>query len=551
MKNKWLWIIILVLIIIVGLAIFWIEGQQNGVKYTNDDAEKLISDQNKIDTDMKSQYENSDYTMDKPYIKVNPYDVNELSAYLAFNTDQDLTYKYTVEGKTKDADLTFKGPNEAESDTIVIPVFGLYQDYTNKVDFTFKTTDGKTTHQSYELKTGDLSPMPNLSQADYTYYNKDETKSKMKNHVIIDNYGFAYDINGDVRNGGFSADSRYGFLKLINGNYYEAPSEVNDKSVLYQVNAMGRVNPNFYSTDEKGDYINHDLTAYKDNIISFMSVSGQGIKSDDYGEAQLALVNSDDGAIIDTFDFTDFYKNSGDKVLDNTAKGDVHFNSLDYNSVNDELLINSRSYSQILSVNPKTKEINWIFDDPSTVGKDHSQYLLTPEKGTTFPNGEHNVEFVPDSVAKNYPWYEEGYTYMSMFDNKSCMNSDEKEQNRNDIWQDANMDACTYHPNSTGEVYAIDEDNKTVKSVASYEAESNAPFTSGFTLHDDYANIYASLESDYTMFNTNGDKVFSMVDPAKGFGATEKDPFTYRAEYINSQLFMDSMNDFDYQYATK
>ena len=69
--------------------------------------------------------------MDNPLVKYNAYLVNPLSAVVLFKTDEETAIKVTVLGKTPQANIYHTFPR---AKTHVLPIVGLYSDYTNKVE---------------------------------------------------------------------------------------------------------------------------------------------------------------------------------------------------------------------------------------------------------------------------------------------------------------------------------------------------------------------------------------------------------------------------------
>ena len=107
---------------------------------------------------MRKELERGNYTAEHPYIVVNPYLVNPLTAMILFKTEKEEAVTLTVKGKEAAGDITHTFPKAKEQ---ILPVLGLYPEYDNTV--VIAVEDG--TVYEVTVTTEQIENMP--YQADY------------------------------------------------------------------------------------------------------------------------------------------------------------------------------------------------------------------------------------------------------------------------------------------------------------------------------------------------------------------------------------------------
>lgn len=63
-----------------------------------------------IDEQLKDEYESGGYTLDDPFIVVNPYGISPLTALVMFDTDYEAQIKVVVHGHNENTDVTMSPP---------------------------------------------------------------------------------------------------------------------------------------------------------------------------------------------------------------------------------------------------------------------------------------------------------------------------------------------------------------------------------------------------------------------------------------------------------
>ncbi len=106
-----------------------------------------LSEQSVQEAKMLETFEAGNYTLENPYIVVNPYDIAPLSAYVMFETEEetwaDIYVHASVDSKYEEYCSIKYDFDEDLGKTHVLPIYGLY-DGTTVVTVTLHDADGKT-----------------------------------------------------------------------------------------------------------------------------------------------------------------------------------------------------------------------------------------------------------------------------------------------------------------------------------------------------------------------------------------------------------------------
>lgn len=351
----------------------------------------------------KAAAENSKYTLDSPYVKVNPYGASPLSALVTFKTADAVKVTYTVVGKSDQTSIT-NTVNGGYTQTHQVPVVGLYADYTNTVKITTTTKTGTTKTNTLKLTT---SALPKYTK-DATITTKNVKKSKMnigKNKLTIINrttkQPFAIDADGNVR--WYDTNySQHTIEQWSNGHIMILSKKDIDSDVyndLIETDDLGRVYKEYSfanktsSTDggKETTVIHHDLVELPNhNLLATVS---DGSK---YKEDTMVEVSHKTGKIVKVIDMKKLLPKSMWAKYQKGSDGKVdwlHQNAVDYDKNDKSIVISSRNQDMIMKLDYKTDHIKWIYSGKkkSTWPKAYRKYLLTPAKGTTVTGGQHGL----------------------------------------------------------------------------------------------------------------------------------------------------------------
>jgi len=147
MRTKYKFFILIILACLSSIGIYYLVDK---VKPVNEEKD-LIS----IQYDLEKEFLNeTEYTFEEPKVILNPYDISPLTALIIFETKDLTTPTVTIQGKDKNTTITntFKPAKKH-----ILPIYGLYADYENKVTITIngesKTINIKTDKLSEDFLT--------------------------------------------------------------------------------------------------------------------------------------------------------------------------------------------------------------------------------------------------------------------------------------------------------------------------------------------------------------------------------------------------------------
>ncbi len=512
---------IITIVVIALVAIALIFGYTT---YIQDDREtpQLIIDQQQVEAEMQAEFDNGDWTMEDPYLKVNPYDTNELSAYLAFNSDQAYSWTYTVKGKTSEVDFSYQ--TEESSKEIIVPIFGLYSgDNTVTIDFTAK--DGSTQTQEYSITTPSED-----DQVVWDIKDEDQFTELMGNKVVIDNYSNVYDQNGDLRIAGVVPYTYYNYSKDVNGKLLipAAAKKGDAYDTIYETNLMGRLNPDYYLIAPEGTAFHHDMIGV-DGLV-YALITPRGTESEDnVRESRIAVYNKR-GIQTDDIEIKDLVITEGNKAAANSALYDVHLNGIDYIAEENQLVLSSRSFSAVYGYDLDTNQIEWVLDEPATTDLDN---VLTPVGDVDYASGQHTPIVLTEDMDLPYFEFEEGKYYVSIFDNQSSIGED-----GNEVVKSFTVKETDYGKHSTGKsqgiIYAIDLEEMTVEEVYKVTGNFATGFMGSYRPTTKYQELYSAIQGQYELFDTEGNLIADgFITNSLESGMSEDEPFSYRIRTIS------------------
>jgi len=192
------------------------------------------------------------YTPDDPLVVIDPYGLSPLTAVAVFKTAEAVRVSVLVQGKTQSADISFDF--EGYSTEHIVPIYGLYVDYSNTAVFTLTDRNGRVSEMTLDIHT-DILPKRFEKTLIKTYNPQPEKYNVGLNFSSW--YMFAYDINGDYR--WISNDQGYQSVlwNYSNGTYL-CPLDAANQSIITERNMLGKYLRILYAPS--GSYgIHHDI----------------------------------------------------------------------------------------------------------------------------------------------------------------------------------------------------------------------------------------------------------------------------------------------------
>ncbi len=388
---------------------------------TND----FIAKQEKVDNEINELLNNKTYSLDNPYILINPYGNNPLSAYIVFNTSDSTNVSVTIKGKNND-DITLKYSSDTKH---IIPVYYLYPNYDNKVIITLG--NGKTKELTISIKeqisnqnviTGSISKMIYVGG---------------ENVIAYDTYGnprlkFNISINEKIK-------------LLRNGNIListdNSGTSLDNRSGLLEINQMGKIIHAYYIKN-----------AYHDEVYENEEGDLYVLSTNNLGNNLVSVVNRSTGEVTKEYDIYSILS-----LIDTPYKEDLGINSI---TIKDDLIILSlKNLNSIISID-LNGELRWIYGSINNWSSSFRKYMLTKSSYLT--------KFIQGSTSINY---KDNYLYIL--------------DNMYDAYNNPELDCNTYkNSNSYLRIYSINERYKNIKAIKNIKLNNYSYDSSSVDIND-------------------------------------------------------------------
>lgn len=414
----------------------------------------VFETQDELTKEILDTYKKGKYTVDKPYVVVNPYLISPQSALILFKTDKKEKVTVTLKGKHNDDLVT----TFAASKDHYLPIYGLYGEYTNKI--ILETESGKT--HTVEIKLDKT-----LNSAVVEVLENKVTNSNGEFYfgtTAIGVASIAYDNYGEVR-WFLSADYSKGMTMLQNGHLLMSditpgPDAVSTGGAV-EVDMLGYIHHEYEIT---GGYHHDAYEMPNGNLIILTSDN----ESDTTADVVVEL-NRKTGEIVKTWDLHKI----ADAVDPNMIEyGEITWgwiNSVTYDDTNNELILSVRNRNSVVSLDYTTGNIKWILGERKYWSSKFEPYLI---KGIgndfIYPAGQHSVVITDEG-------------YLSIFNNGY------------NAYKEKTVSCASLRNNASyAMIYNIDKINRTASVVYKYGGQE----------------YFSYALSSYT-YSTNGHKIFN------------------------------------------
>ena len=412
----------------------------------------------KKDAEIQKMLDSGNATWEDPAVLLNPYGNSPLTAYLLFETESACKVTMTVEGKTKETDISAEFEKTKKHR---IPVVGLYPDAKNKVRLSCVDKNGKKKTKTVTIQT---EPLPKEFKDAVKVEKKGETSAYALTILSgqTTKYPFAYDEAGDIRWYITMTTGSYGVFPLADKRLIyqtdeaETPTEEKPHTTsMYEMDYLGRIYRQYYVKNG----IHHEVIEKEPGGNLFVLSSSIAGHTEDV----VLEIDRKTGETVKELDMKEIF----DKTYRNKVDW-AHLNTVSYKEEDHSVLLSPRNLHSAVKVDWDTKKIKWILANPEMFeGTAQEDLVLKPQGSIKWHFQQHSVY---DTI------------HVMLYDNHW------QTKRKVDFWDD--------DPNSYVSVYTINEKKMTVrqdklfKSVKSiitsncaYDKDKNRMFSFGGYLY--------------------------------------------------------------------
>jgi hypothetical protein len=272
-----------------------------------------------------------------------------------------------------------------------VPVYGLYENYSNSIDVAIKLTNGGTRRSSVAIRTAAwssdcastfrlmsrvVSPSSTIP-LDYSFF--------MLKGWACNAHPIVMDIDGNIRWIGTIGNAQQGSTFVGNTFYVGNGSDVYAIDLAGNSSVIGSVASGGYAT------FHHQIDPGRDGILMDLNRS-PALESD-------IVEMRTDGTIANSWDIAAIVRSAmiagGDDPSAFVRTGDdwLHNNAATYWAARNELIVSGRE-DFVIAIGYDDHKIKWILGDPDKAWHTYASlraYALTLPAGTHPPIGEHAV----------------------------------------------------------------------------------------------------------------------------------------------------------------
>ena len=453
MKKRNIIVIIFSLLLIFVLYILINVIRNNINKKEIDNKELLIEKQSLINDEIKNEINNKKYTIDNPYIKLNPYNISPLTALLYFETDTEKEVMIIIEGKD---DLSTYTNTFEKTKYHYISILGLYSNKENNI----KIIIDEKVIKEIKITTPNLDTTLNIQEK--AKINKKDINNLTNDLYFFtqssDTYPVAYDTNGDLR-WYFNLKLMWKINRLKNGNFLLSTERLINppyyNTGLYEIDLLGKILKEYTLKDG----YHHDYFEMENGNLLISSNKFSNNTVEDY-----IIEIDNEGNIIKEIDLSKIIDMEQGKNQSWIEYDWFHNNSIWYDKNTNSITLSGRHQDVVINIDYDTFELNWILGDKTNWDQEYHKYFFTPiENDFEWQYMQHAAMITP-----------EGYVFL--FDNGN---------NRSKIKENY-LDASNNY--SRGVMYEINTNDMTIKQIFEYGKDRGKDFYSPYISDVDYLN---------------------------------------------------------------
>ncbi len=426
-------------------------------------SEHIIDRQYKAEQEMLAEFEAGNYTLENPLVKYNVYGINPLSAVVCFKTEEEVAITVTVLGKKQPQGNIYH--TFAPAKVHVLPIVGLYSNYSNKVEIRAYRGDANVI----------TIDVPDVFDGKDPIISMDTTAEYLQDNIIIvspagADLAVGYDYNGDAR-WHLNIACVFDLKRLKNGNIVIGTDRLLKlpyyMSGLYEMSMCGKIYKEFRVP---GGY-HHDSFEMEDGNLLILT---EDLTSDTV-EDMCILVDRQTGEILKTWDYKDFMPVGYGRSGSWTEEDWFHNNAVWYDKNTNSLTFSGRHVNSMVNIDFDSGKLNWVITDPAV--------FTDPEKEKCGWPQEFVDKYCFKPIGNNFGWqYEQHANVITPNGDVMCFD--------NHHW--GTRDPEKYLPAkdnySRGVRYRINTKDMTIEQVWEYGKDRGADYFSPYICNVEYYN---------------------------------------------------------------
>lgn len=372
------------------LSYKWIEKIKNEVTNLTTQLKifnHLIDRQYAAEREMLQKYQQRPYSMQQPYIRLNPYLIAPLTAIVMFHTEQPVSITATIQGKKEDANIVLKF---AETTEHVLELIGLYENMENHV--TLLSSMGDTSQIVVQTTSSPVELLlPAIESCEPSIWNNQLVFMIPTDPQYLT---AGYDQHGDCRwytNQKFAYSMKRGQNGRILVGAPRLLAIPYSPTTLYEMSLVGKIYKEYCLP--RGYH--HSYFELKNQQMLFLT---QNIEEGTSGDL-IMLIDRNNANVLKVWDLK--------TVLPQDVAGSgsqdmhdwFHCNAIYYDERTDSLTVSGRHQDIIVNLDFTTGHINWMLGDPEGWPADYvNRYFLQPEGTLEWAYEPHSVQFLSEDM---------------------------------------------------------------------------------------------------------------------------------------------------------
>lgn len=355
--RKFKYIILIAITCLISIGIYEYIDANKPVEIKED----ILAYQSEIE---KANLADTNFSINDPKVILNLYGNSPLTAVIIFQTKDLTAPEITVKGKDGSKDITH---TFIPSKTHILPIYGLYAGYDNKVTITASGITKKLTITTNKLP-DDFIQTNSINknfETDDLYFATPTDKG----------YTAAYDTNGEVR-WYLIGDYKWDIQRLNNGHILLGNNKLikkpNYSIGLTEMDLLGKV---YYEYNIPGGY-HHDVYEMNNGNLLLASNNFDSGTLEDY----LVEIDRNTGEVVKTIDLYSIMPN-------NYGENWFKISSLAYDEKTNSLTISGYNRNILINIDYASSEINYIIGDPKNVPQNLKKYVLNADILPNKPEG--------------------------------------------------------------------------------------------------------------------------------------------------------------------